>query len=98
MEINGILKHFGITDDDVNAAKHLHTATNGQYFKKEMGVTHFIKKHEEEAGELPKGTKVRIIIDYDADFPEIVARIIFTSGGSEGNSGEELYGQKASKL
>lgn len=75
MHINEALKHFEITDEEFTESKAVCKCTNGQFYREKTGVEHTIGKYEEDH-EKVKG-KVRIIIDYDTDFPEIVTRLIF---------------------
>ncbi len=74
MHINDALEHFGITNEEFAEAKAVYKCTNSQFYKEKTGVEHMVGRYEEEHEKI-KG-KVRIIIDYDTDFSEIVTRLI----------------------
>ena len=72
--IEDALKHFGINDQEANNCTYLTSCTNSAFLKKESGIDFHLKSIERNDGKEIR--KARIIIDYDADFPVIVNRII----------------------
>lgn len=73
MFIYGDLKHFGISQKDFQSAK-VFRCKNNKFFREKTGVDQAIGACERMDGERVR--KARIIIDYDADFPRIVTRVI----------------------
>lgn len=69
------LEHFGITEKDIREIPHIYHSSNCDFYREKMGIDWMLKdiKH---SGKQEK-RKVRIIIDYDADFPAMVSQIIF---------------------
>ncbi len=69
------LKHFGITEEEIRGVPNIHHGSNCDFYREKMGIDWMLRdmKH---FGKQEK-RKARIIIDYDADFPAIVAQIIF---------------------
>lgn len=73
--IDDALKHFGINIEEAfSSCTHVTTATNGAFFREKLGIDMGIKSMESFGTKDVR--KVRIIIDYDADFPVIVQRFI----------------------
>ena len=66
------LKHFGISNEDSMIGS-LGRCDNSEFFRKNMGIHWILERHK---NEVDVGGKVRIIIDYDKDFPKIVTRVI----------------------
>ena len=66
------LKHFGISNEDSMIGS-LGRCDNSEFFRNNMGIDWIIERHK---NEVDVGGKVRIIIDYDKDFPKIVTRVI----------------------
>ncbi len=66
------LKHFGISNEDSMIGS-LGRCDNSEFFRKNMGIDWILERHK---NEVDVGGKVRIIIDYDKDFPKIVTRVI----------------------
>lgn len=73
MSIYEDLKHFGISQKDFQSAN-VFRCKNNEFFREKTGVDQAIGACERMAGERVR--KARIIIDYDADFPRIVTRVI----------------------
>ena len=71
--IENDLKHFGIDEDELKSAQ-LFRCKNSDFFREKTGVNLAIKGCERLNGHEPK--KIRIIIDYDADFHNIITRVI----------------------
>jgi len=69
------LNHFEITEQEIREVPHIYHSANCAFYKEKMGIDWMIKdiKHFENQ----KKRKVRIIIDYDTDFPAIVSQVIF---------------------
>lgn len=74
VHIDETLKHFGISDEEAFLKTHLMTPNNSAFFRKELGVDMSIRLMDRPCTKDVR--KVRIIIDYDADFPVMVHRII----------------------
>lgn len=71
IHIDEVLSHFGIKNEEVFGVIHdLESSANSPFFRKNMGIDFILRNHVKE------GKKVRIIIDYDADFPRILSRVI----------------------
>lgn len=66
------LKHFGISNEDSMIGS-LGRCDNSEFFRTNMGIDWILERHK---NEVDVGGKVRIIIDYDKDFPKIVTRVI----------------------
>lgn len=67
------LKHFGIEKDELDSAQ-LFRCKNSDFFREKAGINLAIGECERLNGKAPR--KARIIIDYDADFPNIITRVI----------------------
>jgi hypothetical protein len=67
------LKHFGISNED-SMIGCLGRCDNSDFFRKNMGIDWILERHKNDGVNV--GGKVRIIIDYDANFPKIVTRVI----------------------
>ncbi len=72
--IDEALKHFGISNKELESAE-LFRCNNDAFFREKTGVDQAIGAVERFSGE--KSKKARIIIDYDANFPSILTRVIF---------------------
>ena len=70
--IEEILKHFGVSSEEADEAE-VFICKNDDFFREKTGIALNLKCCE--AAKEKK--KVRIIVDYDADFPRILTRIIF---------------------
>lgn len=73
MHIADELKHFGIEKDELESVK-LFRCKNSDFFREKLGINFAIGECERLNGKAPR--KARIILDYDADFPNIVTRVI----------------------
>lgn len=73
MHIEDDLKHFGIEKDELESVK-LFRCENSDFFREKLGINFAIGECERLNGKAPR--KARIILDYDADFPNIVTRVI----------------------
>ncbi len=73
MHIEDDLKHFGIEKDELDSVQ-LFRCQNSEFFRGETGINLVIRECERLNGKAPR--KARIIIDYDADFPNIITRVI----------------------
>lgn len=67
------LKHFGIEKDKLESVQ-LFRCKNSDFFREKAGVNLAIGECERLNGKAPR--KARIILDYDADFPNIITRVI----------------------
>lgn len=67
------LKHFGIKKDELESVQ-LFRCQNSDFFREKTGINLAIGECGRLNGTAPR--KARIIIDYDADFPNIVTRVI----------------------
>lgn len=69
------MEHFGITEKEIREVPHIYHASNCDFYREKMGIDWMLKdiKHTRKQ----EKRKVRIIIDYDADFPAIVAQVMF---------------------
>ncbi len=67
MGIENDLKHFGIKKDSLGSVR-LSRCKNDDFFREKTGVNLAIRGCALR--------KARIIIDYDADFPSIITRVI----------------------
>ncbi len=67
------LEHFGISNEELMTAC-LGRCDNNAFFRKNMGIDWILERHKDKAVNLEG--KVRIIIDYDKNFPKIFVRII----------------------
>lgn len=72
--IEDALKYFEINDQEANSCTYLKSCTNSDFIKKESGIDFHLKSIQRNEGKEIR--KARIIIDYDADFPVIINRII----------------------
>lgn len=74
--IDDALKHFGISEEEAfpDSDTVVRTPKNGAFFRKELGIGMCMRLLEADGKKDVR--KVRIIIDYDADFPVMVNRII----------------------
>ncbi len=73
VEIDEALEHFRISNDDLKSAE-LFRCNNSVFFREKTGVDQALGAAERLAGKKIK--KARIIIDYDANFPSILTRVI----------------------
>lgn len=75
IHIDDALKHFGINKEEAfpDSDTKVGTPKNGAFFRKELGIDMCMRLLEADGKKDVR--KVRIIIDYDADFPVIVHRI-----------------------
>lgn len=67
-----ILKHFGVSSKEADEAE-LFICKNDDFFREKTGIALNLKSCK--AAREKK--KARIIVDYDADFPSILTRVIF---------------------
>jgi hypothetical protein len=67
-EVQDVLEHFGISNREV--PKGFWTTKNTGNMRKILGIETVLKSEPKEI------RKARIIIDYEADFPHIVTRVI----------------------
>ena len=74
MYVDKVLEHFGISDEEAFSGTFLKTPDNSAFFRKELGIDMSIRSMENSG--LKDVRKVRIIIDYDADFPVMLQRLI----------------------
>ncbi len=65
--IKAILNHFGISYGDLSKTEPFNEVKNNPNTRKAYGIDRMI-------GNGQRG-KVRIVIDYDADFPEMIIRV-----------------------
>lgn len=65
--IKKILEHFGISYSELSITEPFSEIKNNPNTRKQYGIDHIMRGVESK--------KVRIVIDYDADFPEMVIRI-----------------------
>lgn len=72
-EIEDDLKHFGIGKDELDFTQ-LFRCQNSDFFREKTGINFVIGECGRLNGKAPR--KARIILDYDADYPSIVTRVI----------------------
>lgn len=65
--IKRVLKHFNISQNELSDTEPFSEIQNNANTRRIYGVDQIMKDQ--------KSRKVRIIIDYDADFPEMIIRI-----------------------
>ena len=65
--IKAILNHFGISYDDLSKTESFSEVKNNPNTRKAYGLERIMRGAESK--------KVRIVIDYDADFPEMIIRV-----------------------
>lgn len=70
--IEEILKHFGVSSEEADGAE-VFICKNDDFFREKTGIAMNLRCCK--AAKEKK--KARIIVDYDADFPRILTRIIF---------------------
>lgn len=70
--IEEILKHFGVSREEVDGAE-VFICKNDDFFREKTGIAMNFRCCKAAKGK----KKARIIVDYDADFPRILTRIIF---------------------
>lgn len=73
MDIEDDLRHFGIEKGELDSAQ-LFRCQNSDFFREQTGINFAMGECGRLNGKAPR--KARIIIDYDADFPSIVTRVI----------------------
>lgn len=75
VHVDDALKHFGISNEEAfpSSDTKVGTPDNSEFFRRELGIDMCMKLLEADGKKNVR--KVRIIIDYDADFPVIVHRI-----------------------
>lgn len=73
MHIADDLKHFGIGKGELDSVQ-LFRCQNNDFFREKTGINLAIGECGRLNGTEPR--KARIVIDYDADFPNIVTRVI----------------------
>lgn len=73
MYIENDLKHFGINEEETKDGQ-LFRCKNSYFFREKTGVNQAMEACERISGSVAK--KARIIIDYDADYPNIITRVI----------------------
>ena len=70
--IDEIMKHFGVSSEEADRAEAF-ICKNDDFFREKTGVVLNLRCCEAAKGK----KKARIIVDYDADFPKILTRVIF---------------------
>ena len=70
--IDEIMKHFGVSSEEADRAE-VFICKNDDFFREKTGIALNLKSCK--AAREKK--KARIIVDYDADFPSILTRVIF---------------------
>ncbi len=73
MDIEDDLRHFGIEKEELDSVQ-LFRCSNNDFFREKTGVNLAIGECGRLNGKEPR--KARIILDYDANFPNIVTRVI----------------------
>lgn len=73
LDIEDDLKHFGIEKSELESIQ-LFRCQNSDFFREKTGINLAIGECERLNGKVPR--KARIILDYDADFPSIITRVI----------------------
>ena len=71
--IDHILGHFEITEEGIKEDQHINILKNCELMREKAGIDYLTRGFEGDGEK--KDKKVRIIIDYDPNFPQIVARI-----------------------
>lgn len=77
------LEHFNISQNDLSNAIPFWEIENNTHTRDAYGINRIMQ------GE--KSKKVRIIIDYDADFPEMIIRIFSKCSQKEELEGKDRY-------
>ena len=70
--IDEILKHFGVSSEETDGAETF-ICKNDDFFREKTGISLNLRSCEA----VKEKKKARIIVDYDADFPRILTRVIF---------------------
>lgn len=73
--LKSTLKHFGISHNELSKTEPLSEVENNPNTRKAYGIDHIMRNNE--------NRKVRIIIDYDADFPEMLIRVFSENSQKE---------------
>ena len=75
-EIEEILKHFGISHNELSKIEPFSEVPNTPNMRKACGIDYLMRNNENK--------KARIVIDYDADFPRMVIRVFSRDTQKEG--------------
>lgn len=73
MHIEDDLGHFGIEKGELSSVQ-LFRCQNSDFFREKAGINLALGACSRRTGKVPQ--KARIIIDYDADFSNILTRVI----------------------